>query len=30
MMGPTGGPAPDLSNAEIVDYTIVEGDGRSG
>ncbi len=28
MMGPPGGPAPDLSNAEIVDYTVVEGDGR--
>ncbi|HLN50902.1 MAG: hypothetical protein ACLQD9_08710 [Thermoplasmata archaeon] len=28
MMGSPGGPPPDLSNAEIVDYTIVEGDGR--
>ena len=27
MMGP-GGPPPDLANAEIVDYTTVEGDGR--
>ena len=27
MMGPTGPPA-DLSNAEIVDYTIIEGDGK--
>ncbi len=27
MMGPPGTPA-DLSNAEIVDYSIVEGDGR--
>lgn len=26
-MGPPGGPA-DLSNAEIVDYTVIEGDGR--
>ncbi len=28
MMGAPGTPAPDLSNAEIVDYSIVEGDGR--
>ncbi|MGD0250750.1 MAG: hypothetical protein ABSB97_07715, partial [Thermoplasmata archaeon] len=28
MMGMPGGPPPDLSNAEIVDYQIVEGDGR--
>ena len=27
MMGPPGAPA-DLSNAEIVDYTVIEGDGR--
>ena len=27
MMGPQGPPA-DLSNAEIVDYSIIEGDGR--
>jgi hypothetical protein len=27
MMGPPGQPA-DLSNAEIVDYTVIEGDGR--
>lgn len=27
MMGPPGAPA-DLSNAEIVDYNVVEGDGR--
>jgi hypothetical protein len=27
MMGPPGTPA-DLSNAEIVDYTVIEGDGR--
>ncbi len=27
MMGPPGAPA-DLSNAEIVDYSIIEGDGR--
>ncbi len=26
-MGPPGAPA-DLSNAEIVDYTVIEGDGR--
>ena len=28
MMGPPGGAPPDLSNAEIVDYSTVEGDGR--
>lgn len=28
MMGAPGGPAPDLSNAEIVDYSVLEGDGR--
>jgi hypothetical protein len=28
MMGMPGGPAPDLSNAEIVDYSVVEGDAR--
>lgn len=28
MMGGPGGPAPDLSNAEIVDYTAVEGDAK--
>lgn len=28
MMGAPGGPPPDLSNAEIVDYQVVEGDGR--
>jgi hypothetical protein len=27
MMGPPGQPA-DLSNAEIVDYSVIEGDGR--
>ena len=27
MMGPPGAPA-DLSNAEIVDYSVIEGDGR--
>jgi hypothetical protein len=27
MMGPPGPPA-DLSNAEIVDYSVIEGDGR--
>jgi len=27
MIGP-GGPAPDLSNAEIVDYETVGGDGK--
>lgn len=26
MMGPQG--VPDLTNAEIVDYSVVEGDGR--
>ncbi len=28
MIGPGGAPAPDLANAEIVDYQIAEGDGR--
>ncbi len=28
MMGPPGAPPPDLSNAEIVDYQVIEGDGR--
>ena len=28
MGGPPGQPPPDLSNAEIVDYTTLEGDGR--
>jgi hypothetical protein len=28
MIGAPGAPPPDLSNAEIVDYTTVEGDGR--
>jgi hypothetical protein len=28
MMGGPGGPVPDLSNAEIVDYSVIEGDGR--
>jgi hypothetical protein len=28
MMGAPGGPVPDLANAEIVDYTALEGDGR--
>jgi hypothetical protein len=28
MMSGPGGPPPDLSNAEIVDYSVVEGDGR--
>ena len=27
-MGSPGGPPPDLSNAEIVDYTVLEGDAR--
>jgi hypothetical protein len=27
MMGPPGQPA-DLSNAEIVDYSVIEGDGK--
>lgn len=27
MMGPPGPPA-DLSNAEIVDYSVIEGDGK--
>ena len=27
MMGPGGAP-PDLTSAEIVDYTVAEGDGR--
>jgi hypothetical protein len=28
MMGGPGGPPPDLSNAEIVDYEVVGGDGK--
>ena len=28
MMGQVPGQPPDLSNAEIVDYSTVEGDGR--
>lgn len=28
MIGASGGPPPDLSNAEVVDYTPIEGDGR--
>jgi hypothetical protein len=28
MMGAPGAPPPDLSNAEIVDYQVIEGDGR--
>ncbi len=28
MMGGPGGPVPDLSHAEIVDYSVLEGDGR--
>jgi len=28
MMGGQPGPMPDLSNAEIVDYSVLEGDGR--
>jgi hypothetical protein len=28
MMGGPGGPPPDLSNAEIVDYEAIEGDGK--
>jgi hypothetical protein len=28
MMGPTGGAPPDLSNAEIVDYEVIGGDGK--
>ena len=28
MIGAPGGPPPDLSNAEIVDYSVVEGDGK--
>ena len=28
MMPGQGGPMPDLSNAEIVDYTLLEGDGK--
>jgi hypothetical protein len=28
MMGSPGGPPPDLANAEIVDYTTIEGDGK--
>jgi len=28
MMGGMPGQAPDLSNAEIVDYSVLEGDGK--
>ncbi len=28
MISGPGGPVPDLSHAEIVDYTVLEGDGR--
>jgi hypothetical protein len=28
MIGGPGGPTPDLSNAEIVDYTVLEGDAK--
>ena len=28
MIGGPGSPVPDLSNAEIVDYSVLEGDGR--
>jgi hypothetical protein len=28
MIGPPGAVPPDLSNAEIVDFTIIEGDSR--
>jgi hypothetical protein len=28
VIGGPGGPPPDLSNAEIVDYTVLEGDGK--
>lgn len=28
MIGPSGPPPTDLSNAEIVDYQVIEGDGR--
>jgi|SRR5580700_9897930 hypothetical protein len=28
MMGPPGGPMPDLSNAEIVDYEVLGGDAK--
>jgi hypothetical protein len=28
MGGVPGGPGPDLSRAEIVDYNVLEGDGR--
>lgn len=28
MMGASGGASPDLSNAEIVDYEIIGGDGK--
>ena len=28
MMGAPGASPPDLSNAEIVDYSILEGDGK--
>jgi hypothetical protein len=28
VIGPSGPPPTDLSNAEIVDYQVIEGDGR--
>jgi len=28
MIGAPGAPPPDLSNAEIVDYSVLEGDGK--
>jgi hypothetical protein len=28
VIGPSGGPPPDLSTAEIVDYQSLEGDGK--
>lgn len=28
MIGGPAGPGPDLSNAEIVDYSVLEGDAR--
>jgi len=28
MMGVPGGPMPDLSNAEIVDYSVIDGDAK--
>jgi hypothetical protein len=28
MMGGPGGAPPDLSNAEIVDYEVIDGDGK--